>query len=87
MQNIKTLQENMNPFSESIGKESLFNIGSENAALTQTANFLLSIVEKGCVNRDKFIQECIDQPKRFEDKITRNKLSTSNTITKNKLII
>ena len=66
----------MNPFRQSIGKESLFNIGSENAALTQTANFLLSIAEKGCVNRDKFIQECIDQPKRFEDKITRNKLFT-----------
>ena len=33
-------------------------------------------MEKGCVNRDKFIQECIDQPKRFEDKITRNKLFT-----------
>ena len=35
---------------------------------------LLSIAEKGCVNHDKFIQECIDQPKRFEDKITRNKV-------------
>ena len=36
---IKTLQENMNPFSESIEKESLFNIGSGKAALTQTAVF------------------------------------------------
>ena len=35
MQNIiETLQENMNPFSESIDKESLFNIGSGKAALT-----------------------------------------------------
>ena len=77
LQNIvETLQENMTPFSESIDKESLFNIGSGKAALTQTADFLLSIVEKGCVNRDKFIQESIDQSKRFEDKITRNKLFT-----------
>ena len=64
----------MNPFSESIDKESLFNIGLEKAALTQTTVFLLSIVEKGCVNNDTFIQVCIDQPTRFEDKITRNKL-------------
>ena len=85
---IETLPENVNPFSENIDKESLFNIiGFAKAALTQTAAFLLSIVEKGCVNCDKFIQESIDQPKRFEDKITRNKLLTSNTITKNKLII
>ena len=85
---IETLPENVNPFSENIDKESLFNIiGFAKAALTQTAAFLLSIVEKGCVNCDKCIQESIDQPKRFEDKITRNKLLTSNTITKNKLII
>ena len=36
----------------------------------------MSNVDKGCVNRDKLIQECIDQPKHFQDKITRNKLST-----------
>ena len=71
---IETLQENMNPFRESIDKESSFIIGSGKAALTQTAVFLLSIMEKGWVNHGKFIQECIDQPKRFEDKITRNKL-------------
>ena len=64
----------MNPFSEIIDKESLFNIGLEKAALTQTAVFFLSIVEKVCVNNDKFIQVCIDQPTRFEDKITRSKL-------------
>ena len=33
-------------------------------------------MEKGCVNRDKFVQEFIDQPKRFDDKITRMKLLT-----------
>ena len=77
LQNIvETLQENIAPFSESIDKESLFNIGPGKAALARAADFLLSIVEKGCVNRDKFIQESIDQPKRFEDKITRNKLFT-----------
>ena len=64
----------MNPFSKSIDKESLFNIGLDIAALTQTAVFLLSIVEKWCVSNDKFIQVCIDQPTRFEDKITRHKL-------------
>ena len=60
----------MNPFSESIDKKSLFNIGLGKVTLIQTAVFLLSIAERGCVNHDKFIQECIDQPKRFEDKIT-----------------
>ena len=65
---IETLQKDMNPFSESIDKESLFNTGSGKAALTQTAVFLLSIVEKGCVNCNKFIQECTDQPKSFENK-------------------
>ena len=73
---IETLQENMNPLSESIDKESLFNIGSEKAALHKQLLFLLSIVEKSCVNCDKFIQESIDQPKRFDDKATRNKLLT-----------
>ena len=67
----------MNPFSESLfnrNNEGLFNIGSGKASLTQTVYFLLSIVEKECVNREKFIQECIDQSKLFEDKITRNYL-------------
>ena len=36
---IETLQENMNPFRESIDKESSFIIGSGKAALTQTAVF------------------------------------------------
>ena len=53
---IEILPENMNPFSESIDKESLFNIGSGKAASTQTATFLLSTVEKGCINRHKCIQ-------------------------------
>ena len=73
---IETLQENMNPLSESIDEESLFNIGSEKAALDKQLLFLLSIVEKSCVNCDKFIQGSIDQPKRFDDKATRNKLLT-----------
>ena len=85
MQNIiETSLENMNPFSESIDQESLFNIGSGKAALIQTSVFLLSIVEKGCVNWDKFIQECIYQPKHFEDKITsegeRYRLRSDNKV-------
>ena len=34
---IETLQGNMNPFSEIIDKESVFNTGSGKAALPQTA--------------------------------------------------
>ena len=46
LQNItETLQEKMNPFSKSIGKESLFNIGSGKAALTQKLIFCGALYE------------------------------------------
>ena len=66
----------MNPFRESIDNKNSFNIGLRKAALRKTGVFLLIILEKGCVKFYKFTQECIDQPKRSENKTKRNKLLT-----------
>ena len=75
---ISVIQDTMNPFDE-IEKGHLYNIATGKAASTETEDFLLNIQEKGEKARKKFIDDCIENPKRFEDRICRQKLATFAT--------
>ena len=73
---IKHIGETMNPFSEEISKEHLFNIASGKAAKDETKHFLLSIAEMWKETKESFISECVKRPERFEERIARIKLQT-----------
>ena len=66
----------MNPFSDEINQEHLFNIASGKAASPDTTSFLLDIIRIGTETREKFIEECVEDTSRFERPITRQKLKT-----------
>ena len=44
----------------------MFNIVSGKAASPETTKFLLNVSSMGFMAQKKFIQECIEDPKRFE---------------------
>ena len=68
---IALIDTTMNSFSENIPKEQLYNIGSGRAASQETTNFLLTCKQIGSNAREKFIEECIADNKRFEKKIVQ----------------
>ena len=69
---IALIDTTMNPFSENIPKEQLYNIGSGRAASQETTNFLLTCKQIGSNAREKFITD----NKRFEKKLSKQKVST-----------
>ena len=68
--------DTMDPFSNEINKEVLFNIATGKAAPKEIEDFLLNIETIGSIARDKFVNECKEDPKRFEQGIPRQKLRT-----------
>ena len=73
---ITLIKETMNPFSETVPKDELFNISSGKAASSETSTFLLGCQKLGSDAREKFIKECRADEKRFEQKITQQKVKT-----------
>ena len=65
---VRSIQENMNPFSEEVNKDLLFNIGTGKSSKQETAEFLLNVNKIGQKAREGFIIQCIKDPKRFEKK-------------------
>ena len=63
-------------FSDGIDQGSLFNIGLAKLSPPQTVNILFNIMKSGCGSCDKFIGECRELLKPFDDKITKNKILT-----------
>ena len=55
---VSMIEGTMNPFSGSLDQTNLYNIGSVKAALPQTRDFLLNVVNIGCKSRETFIDEC-----------------------------
>ena len=77
---IKTaIEETMNPFSDTLDKDTLYNIGTGKSASIETTKFLLHAVDIGSIKRKEFISECLKEPKRFEESITRQKVNTFAT--------
>ena len=59
---------NINPFSPTLDIQDLFNISTGKSAKPQTAKFLLNVEIDGKLLKDKFIDECANDPLRFEKK-------------------
>lgn len=55
---IESVRGNINPFSEDINPEELFNLSSGKAASSETADFLLNALSIGKKQRDEFINQC-----------------------------
>ena len=53
----------------------LFNIATGKSVILKTENFLLNIDIIGDTERNMFIDECTERPKRFEERIKKQKLS------------
>lgn len=73
---MEVIRESLNPCDEKINANYLFNLSSGKAASDDTADFLLNVLSLGKRNLVAFKQECILSPKRFEEPICRNKLTT-----------
>ena len=71
---LRSIQEDMNPFSEEENKDLLFNIGSGKSSKQETAEFLLNVNKIGQKARESFIIQCIKDPKRFEEGTLRHKI-------------
>ena len=76
---MSTIEDSLIPFSATLRNEFMFNIGSGKAASPETTTFLLNVSSIGFMVQNKFIQECIEVPKRFEESIPREKLKTFAT--------
>ena len=64
----------MNPFSEEVNKDLLFNIGTGKSSKLETAGFLLNVNKVGQKAGEGFIIQCIKDPKRFEERIPGYKI-------------
>lgn len=73
---INNIENTLNSSFENVNKNHLFNIGSGKAASVETCKFLLNVTEIGNEAREKFIKECQDDPNRFVQRITQQKLCT-----------
>ena len=60
---LRSIQENMNPFSEEVNKDLLFNIGTRKSSKQETAEVLLNVDKNGQKAREVFIIQCIKDPK------------------------
>ena len=62
---LRSIQENMNPFSEEVNKDIPFNIDTGKSTKQETAEFLLNVKKIGQKAREVFIIQCIKEPKRL----------------------
>ena len=69
----------MNPFDKSTNVDALFNIRTSRKLEIEGETYLLTSVNEGVNIRDKFIEECQNNPHRFEEAITKQKISNFQT--------
>ncbi|CAG9760201.1 unnamed protein product [Ceutorhynchus assimilis] len=82
---IANIRQNMNPFSSTLDGNYLYNISSGKAAKADAAEFLLNVEKIGNEQREKFINECAEDGKRFESVIKRNKVYSFTESQKKKI--
>ena len=75
---LKGLKELMNPF-DILDKDRLYNLATGKAATHEAESFMLNISSIGDEQRNKFIDECIEKPKRLEERIKRQVVKTFAT--------
>lgn len=71
---VETIKKTMNPFSENVDKDSLFNLSTGKAASSNVTNFLLYVNSLGQEQKLKFFSDCFEDSTRFVRPITRNKI-------------
>ena len=80
MKEIKSMIENsLNPFSKDADPDRLFNICTRKSCKKDTEDFLLNVEFIGSEARKRFIQECVENPNRFEERIKKNKILIFST--------
>ena len=70
------IEQTMNPFSDDICPDYLYNIGSGKATKEETAHFLLNYQKIGSGVREAFIEECINECQQFEGRLSEQKVYT-----------
>lgn len=73
---IDTVNQSINSFQENLNPDHLFNVSTGKAASEETCTFLLNAISIGKDGLNSFIEECKLSPKRFEEPIRRQKVST-----------
>ena len=71
---MELITDTMNPFSDDINQERLFNIATGKSTTEETCNFLLNINQLGHSLMENFIKECVEDAARFEKPIAKQKL-------------
>lgn len=71
---VKTIEDIKNPFDENLQKDSLFNIKTGKKVSKEAEDYLLSYIFEGEKKRDNFLDECKQNPDRFEERITKSKI-------------
>lgn len=66
------LNKNINPFSEDINHDKIFNLNSGRAASTEVTEFLVNVESNGLKQLNTFITECHEDATRFEKPIKNN---------------
>lgn len=66
----------LNPFDDSVQKDNLYNLSTGKAASNDTSEFLLNAVSVGKKKLVEFIDQCKNNPSRFDQPISRNKVKT-----------
>lgn len=67
---VETIKKTINPFSEKVDKDSLFNLSTGKAASSNVTNFLLNVKSLG--QEQKFFSDFFEDSTRFVRPITRN---------------
>ena len=73
---MEQVKETQDPFDTSLDPTRLYNIGNGKAVNYEVEDFLLNIKSIGEEAREKFLLSCIEDPKRFEEKIPQVKIRT-----------
>ena len=72
---IKSMIENsLNPFKKDADPDHLFNICTAKSCKKGTEEFLLNVESIGNEARKCFLQECVENPNRFEERIKKKKI-------------
>ena len=75
---IKSMIENsLNPFKKDADPDRLFNICTGKSCKKGTEDFLLNVESIGNEARKSFIQECVENTNRFEERIQKNKIKST----------
>ena len=80
----KLIKDTLNPFDTSTNVDALFNIRTGRKLEIEGETYFLTSVNEGVNIRDKFIEECQNNPQRFEEVIIEQKNSNFATESKKK---